>query len=187
MTQHRCDPDSDSVVAAMIDDPPDPGIHGLAEQVIAGLLAAGWTVAVAESLTGGGVCAALTQVPGASACVRGAIVSYATDVKESVLDVDGDLLVRRGAVDAQVAEQMARGAAAVLTADCAVATTGSAGPDPAPGGSQTGPVDPGRVFLAVTTPNAAWVEQVSLHGDREQIRAQTVAAALRALIRTLRT
>ena len=98
MTQHQPEHEPESVVAAMIDDPPDPGIHGLAEQVIAGLLAAGWTVAVAESLTGGGVCAALTQIPGASGCVRGAIVSYATDVKESVLDVDGDLLTRRGGV-----------------------------------------------------------------------------------------
>jgi len=186
MTQHH-DHAADPVVAAMIAGPHEPGVRGLAEQVIDGLLELEWTVCVAESLTGGGVCAALTSIPGASGCVRGGVVSYSTDIKHSVLDVSAELLRRRGAVDAQVAEEMARGAAALLGADCAMATKGSAGPDPAPGGTETEPVEPGVVFIAVHTPSATWVEQLSLRGDRAQIRLETVQAALQALVRTLRT
>lgn len=179
---HEIDP----VVGAIIGDPPEGGTHGLAGEAIAGLIQAGWTVATAESITGGGVCAALTDIAGASRCVRGGVVSYASEVKRGVLGVDADLLRRRGAVDAEVAEQMARGVAALLGADCAIATTGSAGPEPASGGSQTDPVAPGTVFIAVHSPLSTWVEQLTFTGDRAHIRACVVTAALHALIRTMR-
>lgn len=161
------------------------GTRGVAEQVVSGLIESGWSVATAESVTGGGVCAALTDIPGSSSCVRGGVVSYSTQIKRSVLNVDGDLLRRRGAVDAEVAEQMARGVAVVLGADCAIATTGSAGPDPAPGGTETGSVPPGTIFIAVHTPATTWVEHLSLRGDRARIRSETVVAALQALRRSL--
>ncbi|TAK69403.1 MAG: nicotinamide-nucleotide amidohydrolase family protein [Actinomycetota bacterium] len=149
-----------------------------AAAVIAALVARGVTVATAESLTGGQLCAVLTEVPGASACVRGAVVSYATDVKASLLDVDPQLLADRGPVDPTVAAQMAVGVCRRLDATYGVACTGVAGPAPQAG------QPPGVVYLAVhdaargTTTGSA----LRLSGDRMAVRAATVDAALAALL-----
>lgn len=151
--------------------------------MVAALVSAGRTVATAESLTGGLVCAALTSVPGSSAVVRGAVVSYATDTKRDVLGVDAELLRQQGAVAAQTAEQMARGVRRLMGADWGVATTGVAGPDP----SEGKPV--GTVFVAVSGPGSreeqAGVTALHLSGSRWQIREQTVRAALTALAAAL--
>ncbi|MFD9904940.1 CinA family protein [Streptomyces sp. NPDC059063] len=109
----------------------------------------GETLAVAESLTGGLVAAEVTAVPGASRAFRGAVTAYATELKRDVLGVDGALLAARGAVDAEVALQMAAGARRLLGADWGVATTGVAGPEPQDGQ----PV--GTVFVAVAGPVSA--------------------------------
>lgn len=146
--------------------------------LIAGLTERGLTVATAESLTGGLVCAALTDVPGASACVRGGVIAYASAVKRDVLGVDDALLDRRGAIDPDVALQMAAGARDVLGADIGVATTGSAGPDPAPGGSETEPVLPGNGFVAIVGPAGRLVRGFSVGGERPAVRAAAVEAAL---------
>lgn len=133
------------------------------------------TVATAESLTGGLVCAALTSVPGASEVVRGSVVAYATEVKAGVLGVDAELLAAGGAVQEEVARQMAVGVCRLLGADIGVATTGVAGPDPQDGQ----PV--GTVFIAVAQAydGATRVSRLALRGGgREDIRAATVAAAL---------
>ena len=114
----------------------------VAAQVVRMLTRQGRTVAVAESLTGGLVVAALVGVPGASKVLRGGVVAYMTDLKESLLGVDPELLARVGAVDPDVALAMARGVAERLGADYGVATTGVAGPDPQDGQ----PV--GRVYVA---------------------------------------
>ena len=90
-------------------------------------------VATAESLTGGDVGGAICTVPGASAYYRGGVISYAYEVKARVLGVDAQLLATEGAVNPEVAAQMAAGAARVCGADYAVSTTGVAGPDPADG------------------------------------------------------
>src|SRR5690625_5212298 len=100
-----------------------------AEQVVTALTAHGQTVAIAESLTGGLVCAALTTVPGASAVVRGAIVAYATEIKESVLGIDHEVVRRHGVVSHETAAAMAQNVRRLLSADIGVATTGVAGPD----------------------------------------------------------
>jgi nicotinamide-nucleotide amidase len=134
------------------------------------------TVGTAESLTGGLVCAALTEVPGASAVVRGAVVSYAIDVKASVLGVDAGLLASQGAVHPEVASQMALGACRVLGCDVGVATTGVAGPHPADGR----PV--GTVYVAVATPTGVHVRELALGGDRTAVRSATVDAALALLV-----
>ncbi|MDR6861780.1 nicotinamide-nucleotide amidohydrolase family protein [Phycicoccus sp. 3266] len=148
------------------------GNAALATQVVAALRAAGVTVGTAESLTGGLVCGALTDVPGASATVRGAVVAYATELKAAVLGVDAGLLARGGAVQPEVAEQMARGVRTVLGVDVGVATTGVAGPDPQDGQ----PV--GTVFVAVADADRVLVRRLALSGDRAAVRAGSVAGAL---------
>jgi nicotinamide-nucleotide amidase len=147
-------------------------------RVVAALVAAGRTVSTAESLTGGLVCATLTDVPGASAVVRGAVVAYATELKARVLGVDPQLLAAGGAVQAEVARQMATGVCRVLGSDVGIATTGVAGPEPQDGR----PV--GTVFVAVAAGGQVVVRELTLAGDRATIRASTVDAAL-DLVQTL--
>lgn len=141
-------------------------------KLLRALGAHGWTVGTAESLTAGLLVATLVRVPGASTVVRGGIAAYATDLKRTVLGVDPDLLAARGAVDAEVARQMASGAVRVLGADVGIATTGVAGPDPQDGQ----PV--GRVHIAVVTPRGTGARTLDLSGDREAIRAATVEHAI---------
>jgi PncC family amidohydrolase len=143
----------------------------------------GETLAVAESLTGGLVVAALVSVPGASAVLRGGVVAYKTDVKTSLLDVDPGLLAVEGAVHPDVAAAMARGVAQRLGATYGVATTGVAGPDPQDGR----PV--GEVWIAVDAPGLVWERSETVVGEvldaslgREGIRAASVAAALDLLL-----
>ena len=151
-----------------------------AADVLAALRSRGWTVAAAESLTGGLVCAALVDVPGASVSLRGGVVSYATDLKATLLDVEPALLAARGAVDAEVARQMADGVRARLGADVGLATTGVAGPDPQDG------QPPGTVHIAVATPTGAAVRSLHLTGDRAALRAGTVDAVLRLALELVR-
>ncbi|WP_238999458.1 CinA family protein, partial [Segeticoccus rhizosphaerae] len=101
----------------------------LSRELIGRLAAAGLTVATAESLTGGLVAARLTDVPGASEVVRGGVVAYALEVKAEVLGVDAALLDQRGAVDAEVAQQMATGVRQRLRSTYGLAVTGLADPD----------------------------------------------------------
>lgn len=152
----------------------------LAVDVLAVLEERGQTVAAAESLTGGLVVAELTAVPGASAMVRGSVTAYATEVKRDVLGVDGPLLAGRGAVDPEVAAQMAQGIRALLGADWGIATTGVAGPTEQDGK----PV--GTVFVAVAGPaGAGGVRELSLDGDRRSVRQESVRAVLALLLREL--
>lgn len=131
-------------------------------------------VATAESLTGGMVGSFICTVPGASAVYRGGVISYATEVKASVLGVDAELLAQRGAVDSDIAKSMALGAARVCGADYGVATTGVAGPEPADGQ----PV--GRVYVAAAhlpTGDVRVLEK-NYSGSRAAIRAQAARDAL---------
>jgi nicotinamide-nucleotide amidase len=144
-------------------------------EVLAALAGRGESVACAESLTGGLVCAALTDVPGASASVRGGVVAYSTEVKATVLGVPADLLAERGAVDPQVAREMAQAVCRLLASDWGVATTGVAGPDPQDGR----PV--GTVYVAVAGGGDCRVAAHLFTGDRARIRGATVAAALSLL------
>ncbi|OAR22485.1 damage-inducible protein CinA [Streptomyces sp. ERV7] len=147
-----------------------------AAQVIQLLTESDQTVAVAESLTGGLVAAELTGVPGASQCFRGSVTAYATDVKQKVLGVDGTLLAERGAVDAEVARQMAGGVRRMLGADWGLATTGVAGP-----AAQDGqPV--GTVYVAVQGPDGTGkTVALRLNGGRAEIRRESVRSVLELL------
>ncbi|WP_421741895.1 CinA family protein [Cellulomonas sp.] len=144
----------------------------LAADLLAALGARGWSLGVAESLTGGLVSSALVDVPGASTVLRGAVVAYATDLKGTLLDVDPALLAARGAVDPDVARAMAVGACRRLGTDVGLATTGVAGPDPQDGHP------PGTVHVAVATPEGTRVRSLQLVGSRAAVRAQTVDAVL---------
>nr|WP_240958059.1 CinA family protein [Streptomyces barkulensis] len=168
----------------------------------------GQTVAAAESLTGGLVAAELTAAPGASATVRGSVTAYATEVKHEVLGVDGGLLRERGAVDAEVARQMAAGVRRALGTDWGVATTGVAGPEPQDGkpvgmvyvavaGPEVpGPEVPGAADTADAADTPAGSEErgrgtrpvalrLSLDGDRAEIRDGSVRAVIRLLLSEL--
>jgi nicotinamide-nucleotide amidase len=158
------------------------GDFAVAQEIIGLLVGQAQTLAVAESLTGGLLAAAVTAVPGSSAAFRGGVVSYATDLKAALLGVPADLLDRHGAVHPAVAAAMAQGACRRLGATTGAATTGVAGPDPADGQ----PV--GTVFVAVAAgPDATpEVRALALSGDRQQIRAATVTQVLGLLLGVLR-
>lgn len=148
----------------------------LAAEVVAALRVRELTVASAESLTGGLVGAALTSVSGASAVYRGGIVAYATDLKHTLLGVDAADLARDGAVAASTAAAMAAGVRDRTGADVGLATTGVAGPSPQEGHR------PGTVHIALADAAGGTVRELALTGDREQIRAATVAAVLRLVL-----
>ncbi|MCW8095983.1 CinA family protein [Streptomyces tauricus] len=158
-----------------------------AAEVLRLLTVRGETLAVAESLTGGLVAAELAAVPGASKAFRGSVTAYATDLKRDVLGVDATLLDQRGAVDPQVAAQMAAGARTVLGADWGISTTGVAGPEPQDGQ----PV--GTVFIAVDGPPESTHERalggkvsaLRLNGSRTEIRMESVRSVLALLLERL--
>jgi nicotinamide-nucleotide amidase len=145
---------------------------GVAGRLVAALRDRGQTLAVAESLTGGLVSSGVIDVPGASDVMRGGVVAYATDLKHRLLGVDAGLLDARGAVDAEVAAQMARGVRDRLRATWGVATTGAAGPDPQDG------APPGTVFVAVDGPGGPRVRAALLPGSRQAVRAAAAELAL---------
>ncbi|MFJ6548180.1 CinA family protein [Microbacterium sp. NPDC091676] len=154
-------------------------------EVLTALRARGWTLGVAESLTGGALSAALVAVPGASAVLLGGIVAYATPVKHTLLAVDDELLERHGPVHAEVARQMAVGVREAVAvdgraADVGVSTTGIAGPN-SPDGQPVG-----TVHIGVVTPTRSRTAQFRFAGDRAAVRAQSVAAALDVLAAALR-
>lgn len=160
----------------------------LAAEVVAVLRERSLTVATAESLTGGLVGAALTDVPGASAVYRGGLIVYATALKAALAGVSDHTLATDGPVAATTATELARGAARVCGADWGLATTGVAGPEPQDGH----PV--GQVFVAVAGPGPrvggedrpVRVRELDLGGDRAAIRAQTVQAVFALLLDAVR-
>ncbi|MFJ4174152.1 CinA family protein [Microbacterium sp. NPDC089696] len=156
----------------------------LAAEAVAALVARGWTLGVAESLTGGAVAAEIVSVPGASAALWGGVVAYATPVKHSVLGVDAELLAAQGAVHPRVAIEMATGIRRVVSvgrpSDVGIATTGIAGPD-SPDGQPVG-----TVHVAVVTPQGVLSESHRFSGDRAEIRARSQDAVLSALVRMVR-
>lgn len=137
----------------------------------------GKTLVTAESLTGGGIGAALTAVPGSSEVYKGGIISYTNWVKEKILEVPAEELERYGAVSQWTAGYMASGARKVLQADVAVSVTGLAGP----GGDEFGhPV--GTVFIGYDDSHTSQVIACHFSGSREEIRNQTIEAALKLIL-----
>ncbi|WP_290055005.1 CinA family protein [Amycolatopsis solani] len=146
-----------------------------ARQLVATLTARGETVAAAESLTAGLVCAPLATVPGASAVLRGGLVVYATELKTVLAGVDAGLLAEHGAVHPEVAMQLARGARERCGATWGLGLTGVAGPSPQDG------VAPGTVHVGLAGPGTVTVRTLGLSGDRDLIRTRSVQAAFALL------
>lgn len=140
----------------------------------------GKTLATAESCTGGGIGAAITAVPGASAVFRGGIISYTNEIKEKLLGVDGAVLAKYGAVSNPVAGAMASGARNALQSDVAVSVTGLAGP----GGDDFGnPV--GTVCIGYSDKRQTFARQYRFYGDRDDIRQQAIQKALEIILEAL--
>ena len=147
----------------------------LASDVLASLK--GRTLVTAESITGGGIGAILTSVPGASAVYKGGIISYCDDVKASALGVDPEMLRSIGAVSAPVAECMARGVRTALQADVAVSVTGLAGPDGDSYGNSVG-----TVFIGYADGTRSLAREHHFSGNRQEIRESTIRAALALIL-----
>ncbi len=142
-----------------------------------------WTLAAAESCTGGLVAARITDRPGASAYFVGAVVAYANTVKQSTLDVPGSILERQGAVSVDCARAMAEGVRRALGADVGLATTGIAGPD---GATPEKPV--GLVYVACACPDGTdEVRELRLGGTRAEIRSAAVEAVLELALEVLQS
>jgi len=138
----------------------------------------GESVCTVESLTGGMLCAGLTDVPGASDVVRGGVVAYTVQAKRDVVSVDPEVLRAHGAVSGETAAAMAERARDLFGATWALSTTGVAGP-----ASQEGkPV--GTVFVGLCGPQRE-VAELHLRGDRRAIREQTCRQAMRLLLRVV--
>lgn len=150
-----------------------------ATAVIDAALSKGLSIGCAESLTGGLVASSIVAIPGASRVFRGGIIAYDSILKHDLLGVDAAALASEGAVTAEAAVAMAEGALNRLGVDIAVATTGVAGPDPDPVSGEK----PGTVFIAVAGGGlGTLVRQLSLEGERVDIRQRATTAALQALL-----
>lgn len=158
------------------------GVDGPGLPEIAGglLLERGLTVAVAESCTGGLVGKRFTDTPGSSDYFLGGVTAYHNDVKMDVLGVPAGMLAQYGAVSEEVAAAMAEGVRALLHTDCALSTTGVAGPG---GGTEEKPV--GLVYIGSVVDGVTEVERLMLWGRRDQIRERAALAAVDLLRRRL--
>ena len=146
-------------------------------EVVDRLAAKGKTLATAESLTGGGIGAALTSVAGSSAVYKGGVISYTNEIKRDVLGVRQELLDRYGAVSNPVAGEMVSGVRKLLHADIAVSVTGLAGP----GGDEfENPV--GTVYIGYEDAARTVVHHFHFIGDRDSVRQQTIDAALQLIL-----
>ena len=141
-----------------------------------------WTIATAESCTGGMIAAAITSVAGSSSYYDRGFVTYSNEAKIEMLNVQPMTLDRFGAVSEQTARLMARGAYAHSLANIAVSVTGIAGPG---GGTDEKPV--GLVYIGLSTDNHAEVHKYIFDGDRASVRAQTAEKAIQHIIDYLET
>jgi nicotinamide-nucleotide amidase len=151
----------------------------LAARIVTVLTERKQTVATAESLTGGLLGAAITDIPGASNVYRGGVIAYATELKAMLLGVPPDLLARHGPVHPDVAAAMAAGVRDRLGATWGLATTGVAGPDAVDGHA------PGTVHISAGA-GVTVTRTLALAGRRDEVRQETVEEILRLLWNVLR-
>ena len=140
----------------------------------------GETICVAESLTGGGLAEALSSLPGSSQIFRGSDTAYQVEIKNSVLKVPLELISEMGSVSEEVAAAMAHGIKDLMGSTWSISTTGVAGPGPVDG------VPAGTVWVAIDGPISQTL-QLELSGTREIVRNATIAGAIAAFARILKT
>lgn len=152
----------------------------LSEQIVQLFKTKGYTLATAESCTGGLIGHCITNIPGASDIYSGGVIAYSNKIKRALLGVPDALLQELGAVSAPVAQTMAEGASRRLGADFAIGVTGIAGPG---GGTPTKPV--GTVYIAVHGSHGSMVRHFIFSGERFEIKRQTAEEAMRFLLETV--
>ncbi len=151
------------------------------EEVVLGLLQErGWTLGLAESITGGMIGDMITRVPGSSKTFMGSIVSYSNDMKNNLLGVSPETLTHHGAVSHECAREMALGARKAAASDVGISVTGIAGPD---GGSPEKPV--GTFYLGLAAPEGVLTRRFLLPGERSWVKTLAAMQALDALRRYL--
>ncbi|MEE3197181.1 MAG: CinA family protein [Pseudomonadota bacterium] len=158
----------------------DTYLNRLGRKLGEALLAKGWSVATAESCTGGWIAKVLTDVPGCSQWFGWGFVTYADNAKEKMLHVSKEVLDHYGAVSRETARSMAEGARDATQAQLAMAVTGIAGPE---GGSKEKPV--GTVWFGWIGPDGFHAECCYFEGDRENIRRESVTHAIKLLLRVV--
>jgi PncC family amidohydrolase len=142
------------------------------------LIERGWSVALAESCTGGLIAKRLTDVPGSSRYVKGGVVAYANDAKMGLLGVPAEAIRDHGAVSEPVARAMAAGVASAFGADAGLAVTGIAGPAGAMPGKPVG-----TVWFALALPDGVKSHEMHFPGSREAVRDAAANHALGLLAR----
>ena len=155
-----------------------------AGEILSTLRSANQTLATAESITGGLLSGALTDVPGSSDVFLGGVIAYSPAIQSTLLGVDGALIRAHGVVSKEVSLAMAVGACSRLGSDWAIATTGVAGPGESDG------VAAGTVWIAIVGQSGGriteFTERLSLAGNRQEVRVSTIARAFDAFTRILR-
>jgi nicotinamide-nucleotide amidase len=152
----------------------------IATSVVKKLLKKKATLSVAESITGGGLAAAITEVAGSSSVFLGGVIAYADEIKISELKVDAKTLKKFTAVSEEVAKEMATGVRKKFNTDYAIATTGVAGPGKAYGQKA------GTVWIAIASKKEVFAIALSLSGSRDLIRHATIESALASFERILK-
>jgi nicotinamide-nucleotide amidase len=151
----------------------------LATTVVMQLIKSGKTVSVAESLTGGGLGAAITEVAGSSEVFLGGITTYSDTSKNKLLEVPKRIITKHSAVSEEVAKAMAENVRQLFKSDYAISTTGVAGPGKAYGKSA------GTVWLAIASKIECVAIELSISGDRATVRNATIESALATFSRIL--
>ena len=153
-------------------------LHKIAQSIEKMLLSNGWSIATAESCTGGGIAAALTAIPGSSACVKGGIVAYSEEIKKRLLGVSAETLQTFGVVSRQTVEEMARGAMKSMISDFSVATSGVAGPS---GGTEETPV--GTIWVAVSSPSQMVTHCIRSYNEGREENVQNAVLVALEMVR----
>ena len=138
------------------------------------------TISTAESCTGGKIAATLSAVPGASNYFKGSVVSYATQAKIDVLEIDKNLIAKHGVVSAEVASEMVKSVQKMMKSDYAIATTGNAGPTKGDEDAELG-----TVFIGIATPNDVFVEEFNFGQPREKVIDRAVSKGLELIYKEI--
>ena len=154
-------------------------VQELASSLIKKLQENNLTIAVAESLTGGLVAASLTEIPGASKVFKGSITAYADEIKQNVLNVNKETILKFTSISEQVALEMAINVRTIMKSDIGISTTGVAGPEKSAGFA------PGLVFVAISIGDHNMCQKLEITGDRSKIRNQTVQELLQLTLSRL--